>query len=177
MVDLDTLSIGLTGIGLIIAITYYSLQIRNQNKTRQAQLFMQLYNAYRSKELIEQTSVTYNMTYEDAADFDSKYGELSTRLPYTQTSYFFEGVGVLVEEGLIDIDLVAKLMAGDISGHWRRFGPYVLERREIVGHPEYMEYVEYLFNEVVKVKPEQSQVKQALETPGKFYSWKANKQE
>ena len=36
MVDYQAVSIVLTGIGLIIALTYYALQIRNQNKTRTA---------------------------------------------------------------------------------------------------------------------------------------------
>lgn len=31
MVDYQTISIVLTGIGLMLALTYYALQIRNQN--------------------------------------------------------------------------------------------------------------------------------------------------
>jgi len=44
MVDYQAISIVLTGIGLMIALTYYALQIRNQNKTRTAQLLMQVYS-------------------------------------------------------------------------------------------------------------------------------------
>jgi hypothetical protein len=139
-----------------------------QLETRQAQLFMNIYNTYRSKEYLEHAGYTYNMTYTDAADFDSKYGDIATRLPYTQLSFFFEGIGILVEEGLIDINLVAKLIPGDVAGHWRRFGPYIHERREKSNHPEYMHGVEYLFNELVKVVPDNSQIKDALESKVRF---------
>jgi hypothetical protein len=161
--------------GVIAGFSYYVMTVQNARKnqqqqleTRQAQLFMNIYNTYRSKEYIEHAGYTYNMEYTDAADFDSKYGEPETRLPYTQLSFFFEGIGVLVEEGLIDINLVAKLISGDVARHWKRFGPYILERREKAGYPEYMEAIEYLFNEIVKVKPDSSQVKDALEPKERF---------
>ncbi len=65
MVNYQTLSIVLTGIGLIIALTYYSLQIRNQNKTRQAQLFMQIYNRWTDPTFQENYLEVTNREWED----------------------------------------------------------------------------------------------------------------
>ena len=51
MVDIQTLSFILTGIGIIGAIIYYTLTLRNANKTRQAQLFMEIYQQYSSEDV------------------------------------------------------------------------------------------------------------------------------
>lgn len=175
MIDLQKVLTYLTLISVPVGVAYHIMTLNNTRKnqhmqleTRQAQLFMNIYNTYRSKEYIEHAGYTYNMKYIDAVDFDSKYGEPATRLPYTQLSFFFEGIGVLVEEGLIDINLVAKLIPGDVAGHWRRFSPYIYERREKADFPEYMQAIEYLFNELVKVAPENSQIKKALEPVERF---------
>jgi hypothetical protein len=53
MVQIEYLPIVLTGIGIIVSILYYTSVLRNANKTqqqqldtRQAQLFMQMYNKW-----------------------------------------------------------------------------------------------------------------------------------
>ena len=47
---IEYLPLVLTGIGIIVAIIYYTLTLRNTNKTRQAQLFMNLYSTYSTPE-------------------------------------------------------------------------------------------------------------------------------
>lgn len=86
MVDYQTISIVLTGLGLMIALIYYSMQIRNQNKTRQAQLFMQIYDRWLDPDFLRYYVRSYKMEYEDLDDFNEKYSsreKLEERLPYT----------------------------------------------------------------------------------------------
>ncbi len=49
MADLQTLSLVLTGIGLIIALIYYTLTLRNTNRTRQADMLMRLHSEWGNK--------------------------------------------------------------------------------------------------------------------------------
>jgi hypothetical protein len=98
------------------------------------------------------------MEYTDFDDFQEKYASPPQRTPYTIRCNIMDGIGVLVEENLIDIKLVAKLMPGEISWHWYHFGLYILERRTRTNHPEYMFYSEYLYNELVKARPDYSQI-------------------
>ena len=70
MVDIQTLLTYLTLISVPIGIFYYIMTLNNTRKnqqmqleTRQAQLFMNIYNTYRSKEYIEHAGYTYNMEY------------------------------------------------------------------------------------------------------------------
>jgi len=49
----------------------------------------------------------------------------------TTQATFYEGVGVLVEEGLIDINLVDKLLRNNILGNWESLEPLIHEMRQI----------------------------------------------
>jgi len=51
----EFLAIILTGLGLTASITYYAMVLRNANKTRQTQLFMNLFTQLRSKDFVRDT--------------------------------------------------------------------------------------------------------------------------
>ena len=163
MVELDTLSIVLTGIGLIVAITYYALQIRNQTKTRQAQLFMQIYNRFNTREFVEQMNylrfkwslpeLEDVSTFMTSAEYQEDFNIVAS------TVYFFEGVGVLVSKGLIDVGLVDDLMSGPVTHIWERMLPLTDSMRGVLGPPA-AEWYEFLYNKVKHIRekqhPEQS---------------------
>ena len=46
MVDIQTLSIAIASVSVVVGIIYYSFQIRNQTKARQTDLVMRLSNLY-----------------------------------------------------------------------------------------------------------------------------------
>jgi len=64
---------------------------------------------------------------------------------------YFEGIGVLVKRGLIDINLVDDLMSSYILMTWDKYGPFIKEQQERANRPELLEYFEYLSNEIQKV--------------------------
>lgn len=152
MVDYQTLSIVLTGIGMIIALTYYGLQIRNQNRTRQTQLFMNLFTQIRSKEFVRDTRDLSSWQWRDFEDFRTKYGSRADKEANTlfhSTANFFDGIGVLVEYNELDPKLVEKLMSSWIIWFWEKFGDVIKEYRK-VSYLQYLESVEYLYD---KIKP------------------------
>ena len=55
MVELSTLRDLVTISGVLIALAYYILTLRNQKRTRQAQLLMGLYEKYSSEESREKS--------------------------------------------------------------------------------------------------------------------------
>ncbi len=152
MVEMQTISIVLTGIGMIIALVYYGFQIRNQNRTRQVQLFMSLYSQMRSKEFVRDTRELSSWQWEGFEDFRNKYGSRADKEAntlYYSIANFFDGIGVLVRRGEIDPKLVEELMSSWIIWFWEKFGDIIKEYRK-VSYPQYLESVEYLYN---KIKP------------------------
>ena len=92
------------------------------------------------------------MSWDNYDDFQSKYGldNIVARIPYTSMCMLFEEIGVLVEEGLIDMKLVVQLIRGLMSDFWEKFEPVILEYRERHNYPQYFDKMEYLYNELKK---------------------------
>ena len=164
MITIETISIVFTGISISLAAFYYINTLRNtrrnqelQLETRQAQLFTQLYSEFRSAENLRLYGKALQMTWDDYDDFVKKYGleEWEERVPYTHMSLFYEEIGVLLEEGLIDVNLVIQLIGGTFSLFWVKFKPIVLERRIRDNYPQYYDKMEYLYNEIEKLRGHQ----------------------
>lgn len=116
----------LTGIGIIVSILYYTSVLRNANKTRQAQLFMDLYRTYRDPEFRRQYNEIMTQKWVDFDDFWEKYGGRNNPDAWTvwQTvASYFNGIGVLLRQGLVDINVIDELLAPTVFMIWVRMGP------------------------------------------------------
>jgi len=158
MIDLDTLSIVLTGIGIIVAIIYYTLTLRNTSKARQRELILQRFQGY-SFEYMEAFVDVENFTdWEDSNDFLEKYGpeknpEAFSKYLYTMSIYNL--AGVFLKEKIADAELIFQLyQPNTIIGMWEKFEPLTLALRERRKYPEYREPFEFLYNEAKKRYPE-----------------------
>ena len=73
MVDYASLSIILTGIGIIGAITYYSFQIRNQNRIREAQMLIQIWQKFSDPDFLARYMEIRSREWSDYAEYKEKY--------------------------------------------------------------------------------------------------------
>jgi len=167
MADLGILLTYLTLISVPVGVFYHILTLNNTRKnqqlqleTRQAQLFRSLNSEFRSPENARYFGIALSMEWTDYDDFERKYGmggNQENRLPYSILGSYFEEVGVLLEEGLIDKNLVVQLVGGYIRRFWEKFEPYILEYRERNNYPQYFDKMEYLYNEIKKQRGHQWQ--------------------
>jgi hypothetical protein len=158
MVDYQSLSIVLTGIGIIIALTYYALQIRNQNKTRQSQIFMQIHSRWYDKEFWGQWREISSAEWEDYDDYNEKFSfyanpDFGDKLLAIST--FFAGMGVMVHRGMIDPGIVDDLVSGVLIRFWEKYRPIYLEIRVRRNWPQYGEWIEYLYNRIKPIAEQQ----------------------
>ena len=147
-------SIVVACISVVVAAMLAVLQLRDQNRTRQAQLFMELYDQYYTPEFHRRwMEAVYMIQEEDLFDsdgtptflkgkIDEVYVEINSLLCY------FEGIGLLVNRKLIDIDLVAELMSTPIIFVWEKVSNFVERTREILKRPQVYEWFEYLYSEM-----------------------------
>jgi hypothetical protein len=117
-------------VGTIIALGYYIYTIRNTNKTRKAQFYMQFLNPI----LTGEKSKVWNEIQET----------------WSSLSGYFEGLGVYVKEGLVPIRLVALTMTGMLTRYWDLYGPIIKEYRIRQNIPRNYSETEYLYNELMK---------------------------
>ncbi len=165
MIDYSTLAIVLTGLGLTASILYYTMVLRNANKTqqlaletRQAQLFMQIYYTWSSRETINLRKELRTWTWIDYDDFIQKYSEgknPETNASFAELASWYEGIGVLVKRKLIDPAFVDDLMSGTTLWGWEKFGSIVRECRVRANLPYYYEFWEYLYDEVSAIAHKQ----------------------
>ena len=89
-------------------------------------------------------------------EFIEKYGPYTNRekyLVWLSRANFYEGIGILVKRGLIDVTMVDDLISGPLMLFWeKRAGPIAMEFRERYNNPAALEWVEYLYHEVKRVR-------------------------
>jgi len=169
MVDqltLQTMGILLTGLTVSIAAIYYMLTLRytrmnmkNTLETRQAQLFMQLFDRWLASGYAEKlVKLLFHQEWKDYEDWSEKYGP--ERNPEAANVYFtldtyFEGIGTLVKRGLIDPSLVHDLLGSDIVAYWGKMRPIAEGIRKNRNIPSWAENSEYLYDEIRKIYKQQ----------------------
>jgi hypothetical protein len=138
-------------LSIMVGIGYYVLTLRNQDKARQAQLFMQLYNRFVDPEFLDHVREPWTREWDDIDDFRQKYlvGEYPRDLGILMN--FFEGFGVLLKKGLIDGDLLYEQIPTNAYTIWERYEPWAKWVRAEANYPQYMRPLEYLANEMKKI--------------------------
>jgi hypothetical protein len=125
-------------------------------ETRQAQLFMQIYSKFTEENWTRAFFETQARQWQDTDDYIEKYDEnVESRIKWATLANYYEGVGVLVKRGLIDVSLVDDLMSGGIMRFWEKFEYVIKETRKRYNFPQRAEYVEYLYNQIKTVVEEQ----------------------
>jgi hypothetical protein len=169
--SLQTVLTYLTLISVPIGVFYHILTLRNQSRTRQAQLFMGLYETYRSRGFrIQQMEIT-RQEWSDFDDFWERYGgeaNPESWATWLSVAGFYNGIGVLVKRGLIDISLVDELLSNIIHRRWSIMGPILKGWREtrpsarvtpVLKKYELMHGFEYLYNEIMKREGQYTELK------------------
>ncbi len=157
MASFEFLAIILTGIGLTVSMVYYASVLQNQNKTRQAQLFMQSYARTATTELQENAYEIFAWTWEDFDDFNNKYwSDLKSRSKYIAFMIYLNGIGIMIDEGHLPSRIVYKMDQGGYIPimFWNKFKPIILSQRKALNNPDNAKYLEYYAEEMSKLRVE-----------------------
>jgi hypothetical protein len=135
--------------GILLGVFFGLRQLRDIVKSRNTDLFVDLYNQLTSKDFQRMyNDIMYNYKWEDYEDWLRKYGpdaDPEAWANFNSVGYFFDGIGVLVHKKLIDIQLVDDLMSSAVIWLWEKTGPIIKERRLRRNRPQIWEWVEYLY--------------------------------
>jgi hypothetical protein len=153
MVDIQTIGVLVTATSVTIAAIYYIITLRSNNKTRQAQLFMQIYSHVQEPEFMKNWNEVMDRDWKELVE-SLKAGGAKTpfqNVSWLSVAMYFEGIGVLLKKGLIDIDFVYELMPTRASSYWAKFEPFYKMVRETMNFPQAGRNVEYLAGEMNKI--------------------------
>jgi hypothetical protein len=148
-VDVPTISIIVACAGILIAATYYILQIRYQTRLRQTDMVMRLYNTFGSTEFQKAYVKTHSLEFKNYADYEKKCErDMKVQVASYSVCVYFEGIGVLLHRKLINLDVVDDLLSTPIIWTWKRLEPMIISWREHANRPQIWEWFEYLYNEM-----------------------------
>ena len=161
-------------VGLLVGIFYYILTLRNAQhtrelalkaqqqalETRQGQLFMGIYNnSFASPPYQKAFRIVYKTTWDSYDEFKELRvveENIATEFSdaYSLVGTFFEGVGVLVKEELLDIRFVALLLTGHLRIFWEKTLPIIDDYRQDWKSQRVFSETEYLYNALMKYMEE-----------------------
>ncbi len=163
MVDvltIEMISVVVAATSVVIGAINYIIVSRRAAKTaqttletRQAQFFMQIFEQFHEPEFYNKLADFLTWDWKDYDDYMKKYGpKTNPKAWYSSGSVaaFFEGIGVLVYQNLIDVDLVSELMSRHVIRFWEKMEPISKEMRRRLNLPRMDEKIEYLYDEVKK---------------------------
>ena len=186
MVDVQTVGVLVTAASVSVAAIYYAFTLRinmknqelslktqelalksqQQNQeTRQAQLFMGIYQTFYSRDFVDYEAILNKIKFETAEDYTElqKNGGIEYKALSTFGAYY-EGMGLLVRENLVDIRLVSQLMSGNIIWYWERFGSAFRESRRVFNWSRMCVEVEYLYNRIIEYSKEHPELQITIPT-------------
>ena len=152
MFDTTEISAIVAAAGVLVGVVLTVIELRNLVKQRKSDLLMRLHLAFSTKEMVEAAQEYMSTEYKDYEDFVEKYGSPfakgQVQTVFLMIGNFFEGIGVLLKNKLVEIELVTELFSVEIL--WLKWKPVVEGLRRQTNSPQHYEWFEYLYNEVKK---------------------------
>jgi hypothetical protein len=149
---------------LIAALVFTGLQVRAANRARREQAAMTVIetaalseNSARFLELLSEIPEGASAAAIDNLDADTKRQIFLFGLRV-------EIIGYMLFHGLVDIQTVNDLAGGAILSFWSRAKEWSIERRKRTGHNEFLEWCEWLANQITEYRATRPYVPAYLRT-------------
>lgn len=140
MDDLTTISTIVATVSIVIGVIFTVLELRHFNKTRKTEIIMKIYDRFSSREMVEAINKVGSIKFENFDEYRKKYGFTEV----AEIAVLFEGLGVLLEQKLIDVDLVDRLFGPTLDLLWERMQPVIAAMRKGLNQPFFFSHYEYL---------------------------------
>jgi hypothetical protein len=144
MDDISAVATIVTTVSIAIGVVFTLLELRHLAKTRRTEIIMKIYDRFSSKEIVEAMNKVGSAKFESLDDYRKKYGFTEI----TEVAVLFEGLGVLLEQNLIDIKMVDRLFGPTLKALWERVQPVLYAMRKGLNEPFFFSHFEYLIKEL-----------------------------
>jgi hypothetical protein len=142
MDDISTIAALVTTVSVVIGVVFALLELRHLTGTRKTEIIMKIYDKFGSKEMIEAINRVGASKFESLDDYRNRYGFTDA----IEIAVLFEGIGVLLEQNLIDIKMADRLFGPSLYLLWERMQPLIYAMRKGLNEPFFFSHFEYLVN-------------------------------
>ena len=153
MLDIPSISAIAAALGVLVGVAIAVVELRNLVKQRQTDLVTRLSRDIAVDERALDAFVDImEAEFDDYDDFVKRYGKFISKnqvpMSFMMMGNFYEQIGVLLRNKLIDASLVDQLFPVIIT--WEKTKPIVEGMRKEYHDPGFFEWFEYLYNEMKK---------------------------
>lgn len=154
--DIQTLSIVVAAISVVIGVIMSLLSIRNFANSRKAALFTDFQSrAYDTDFMKDLLVINSGWSWNDVDDFMEKYGPETNPDAFAKFSAvgsYFDGMGTLLRVKLIDSKHIPELTAIAIIGFWEKIESIARDMALLFRRPEAFGDIKYLYDMVHKLE-------------------------
>ncbi|MGD0977730.1 MAG: hypothetical protein ABR962_01170 [Candidatus Bathyarchaeia archaeon] len=140
MDDISTIATIVTTMSIVIGVIFALLELRHLTGTRKTEIIMKTYERFGSREIVEAINKVGTAKFETMEDYRNKYGLTEV----TEVTILLEGLGVLLEQDLIDTKMVDSLFGPTLNSLWERMMPVIYAMRKATNEPFFFSHFEYL---------------------------------
>ena len=149
MIDIATVSAIVVVVSVVLGLGFTMMELRHLTQTRRTDVIMRIYDRFGSKEMVEAIN-SVGQLRSQSPEFPPK-GALTG---VTQVAIIFEGLGVLLEQNLIDIKLLNSLFGPTLVSLWEPIHPIIPGMRKSLKEPFFFSHFEYLYNRLTEYRRE-----------------------
>lgn len=142
MDDISTISTIIVTVSVVTGVVFTILELRHLARTRRTEVIMKVYEEFSRREWAENIMKIGANKFESFDDYGKRYGFIEV----IQVSSLFDGIGVLLQQDLIDISLVNSLFGSSVNLIWEKVRPVIHGIRESGNQPSLFSHFEYLYN-------------------------------
>ena len=142
MFDIPTIATVVATVSVVVGVIFAVLEVRHMARTRQTDIIMRIYDRFGSKEMVEAIYSVGQLKPDASTAFPPKGGLVGV----IQIAIVFEGLGVLLEQDLIDVRLVDSLFGPTLDTLWEPIRPLIYGMRDSLKQPTFFSHFEYLHN-------------------------------
>ena len=152
-VDITEISAVVAAAGVIVGVVFTVIELRHLVKQRQTDLVTKLsYDISTNRQFLQAFEDIFEARFRDYDDFIKRYGRPMSKnevpLSFMMMGNFFEQIGVLFKNGLLDVTVISDLFPVDTL--WEKFKPIAEGMRQEYNNPGFFVWFEHLYNEMKK---------------------------
>ena len=120
--------------GVFIGLTYYIINVRQQQENRKNQLFLSMYQRFDDPRLMKTLIDTRDYVGMSFDEWYTKYGPNGDKEAYMNfvcLQNAIHGIGYLVQDGKVNPETVDGLMGSIITLNWERNEPFIKGMRDL----------------------------------------------
>ena len=136
-------------LSFIIGLIFGIAQVKSATRDRHERLTIQTLQEFQSREFVE---LIHFINYHDMPATREGLLALPTesQIKYIQFGQEMESLGILVAEGLINMDLVDKTLGSFVTTSWEKYKPMFSDMRAKTPDPFLGEYFQWLAERIAE---------------------------